>query len=82
MNGWREVSGRDAIRKTFQFKTFSEALGFMVRVGLAAEKLDHHPEWTNIYGRVEVILSTHDAQGVTEKDFALAYVADQAAAGK
>lgn len=81
MNGWREFPGRDAIRKIFQFKDFSEAFGFMARVALAAERLDHHPEWTNIYNRVELVLSTHDAQGVTEKDFALALAADKAANG-
>lgn len=79
MTGWREVPGRDAIRKTYQFQNFSEAMGFMVRVGLAAERLDHHPEWSNIFGRVDIVLATHDAQGVTELDFALALAADQAA---
>jgi 4a-hydroxytetrahydrobiopterin dehydratase len=78
LNGWRELPGRDAIRKTYLFRDFSEAFGFMSRVALAAEKLDHHPEWTNIFNRVDMILSTHDAQGVTEKDFALAMAADQA----
>ncbi|TAN52430.1 MAG: 4a-hydroxytetrahydrobiopterin dehydratase [Rhodospirillales bacterium] len=81
MNGWREVPGRDAIRKTYQFKDFSEAFGFMTRIALAAERTNHHPEWSNIYNRVEIVLSTHDAQGVTEKDFALALAADQAAQG-
>lgn len=81
MNGWRELPGRDAIRKSYQFKDFAEAFGFMTRVALAAEKLDHHPEWTNAYNRVEMILSTHDAGGVTEKDFALALAAERAAQG-
>ncbi|MBF0167305.1 MAG: 4a-hydroxytetrahydrobiopterin dehydratase [Alphaproteobacteria bacterium] len=81
MSGWRKTPGRDAIRKNFQFKDFSEAFGFMTRVALAAERLNHHPEWSNIYSRVEVVLSTHDADGLTEKDFALALAADQAAQG-
>lgn len=81
MSGWRVVAGRDAIRKTFQFKTFSEAFGFMARVALAAEKLDHHPEWSNVFNRVDMVLATHDVQGVTEMDIALALAADQAAQG-
>jgi 4a-hydroxytetrahydrobiopterin dehydratase len=72
LSGWSELSGRDAIAKSFQFKTFSEAFGFMARVALAAEKLDHHPEWTNVYNRVDVVLSTHSAQGLTELDVKLA----------
>ena len=63
LNGWSEVSGRDAITKKFTFKNFSEAFGFMSRVALAAEKMDHHPEWSNVYKTVEVTLSTHDAGG-------------------
>jgi 4a-hydroxytetrahydrobiopterin dehydratase len=72
LEGWSEVPGRDAIAKTYQFKSFSQAWGWMSRVALAAEKLDHHPEWTNVYGRVGVKLSTHSAGGVTLKDIALA----------
>ena len=72
LHGWAEAKGRDAITKTFQFKSFSQAWGFMSRVALFAEKTDHHPEWTNVYGRVDVTLSTHTAGGVTEKDVALA----------
>lgn len=72
LHGWMEAKGRDAITKTFQFKSFSQAWGFMSRVALFAEKSDHHPEWTNVYGRVDVTLSTHTAGGVTEKDVALA----------
>jgi 4a-hydroxytetrahydrobiopterin dehydratase len=70
--GWAEVSGRDAIARTFVFKDFSEAFGFMSRVALVAEKHDHHPEWRNIYKTVEVVLATHDAGGVTPKDVELA----------
>ena len=72
LHGWTEAKGRDAITKTYQFKSFSQAWGFMSRVALYAEKADHHPEWTNVYGRVEVTLATHSAGGVTEKDVALA----------
>ncbi len=72
LEGWSEAKGRDAITKTFQFKSFSQAWGWMNRVALVAEKMDHHPEWLNVYGRVEVTLSTHTAGGVTEKDIALA----------
>ena len=72
LNGWREAEGRDAFTKTFQFKSFSHAWSWMSRVALYAEKTDHHPEWCNVYGRVEVTLATHTARGVTEKDIALA----------
>ncbi len=70
--GWSEVDGRDAIRRTFKFADFNAAFGFMVRAALVAEKLDHHPEWFNVYDKVEVTLATHDAGGVTERDVALA----------
>jgi 4a-hydroxytetrahydrobiopterin dehydratase len=70
--GWTEVGGRDAIARTFVFKDFNEAFGFMSRAALVAEKHDHHPEWKNVYKTVEVVLSTHDAGGVTEKDVELA----------
>ena len=73
LHGWAEAKGRDAISKTYQFKSFSQAWGFMSRVALFAEKTDHHPEWSNVYGRVEVTLTTHSAGGVTEKDVALAH---------
>ena len=72
LDGWAEAKGRDAIVKTFQFKSFSQAWGWMNRVALLAEKMDHHPEWVNVYGRVDVTLSTHTAGGVTEKDIAMA----------
>ncbi len=70
--GWSEVAGRDAIARTFTFKDFNEAFGFMTRVALAAEKRDHHPEWRNVYKTVEVVLATHDAGGVTARDIDLA----------
>ena len=70
--GWSEVAGRDAIRKNFTFKDFNEAFGFMTRAALIAEKLDHHPEWFNVYNKVEVTLATHDAGGVTARDISLA----------
>jgi 4a-hydroxytetrahydrobiopterin dehydratase len=72
LKGWSEAKGRDAITKTFQFKSFNQAWGWMSRVALFCEKTGHHPEWSNVYGRVEVTLSTHSAGGVTEKDIALA----------
>jgi 4a-hydroxytetrahydrobiopterin dehydratase len=77
---WREVEGRDAIARTFVFRDFNEAFGFMTRVALVAEKMDHHPEWFNVYKTVEVTLSTHDAGGVTDKDIALARAMDAFAA--
>lgn len=70
--GWSDVSGRDAIARKFTFKDFNEAFGFMTRAALVAEKMDHHPEWFNVYKTVEVTLSTHDAGGVTELDVKLA----------
>jgi 4a-hydroxytetrahydrobiopterin dehydratase len=77
--GWKAAEGRDAITRTFQFKDFNAAFGFMTRAALAAEKLDHHPEWFNVYNRVEVLLATHDADGVTELDVTLARIMDEAA---
>ena len=70
--GWSEVKDRDAITRTFVFRDFNEAFGFMTRAALIAEKLDHHPEWFNVYKTVEVTLSTHDAGGLTELDIKLA----------
>ena len=70
--GWKEVAGRDAIERTFVFKDFNEAFGFMSRAALVAEKNDHHPEWRNVYKTVEVVLATHDANGVTQRDVELA----------
>jgi len=79
LEGWSEVQGRDAIRKKFTFKDFNEAFGFMARAALVAEKLDHHPEWFNVYNRVEVTLATHDAGGVTQRDVELAQTMDRLA---
>jgi 4a-hydroxytetrahydrobiopterin dehydratase len=72
LRGWTYDASRNAIMRSFRFKTFSEAFGFMARVALLAEKADHHPDWSNSYGKVEITLSTHDAGGLTEKDIALA----------
>ncbi len=69
---WSEVDGRDAISKTFHFSDFNAAFGWMTRVALIADKMDHHPEWFNVWNRVEVTLSTHDAGGLTERDTKLA----------
>ena len=77
--GWSAAAGRDAIVKTFKFADFNAAFGWMTRIALAAEKLDHHPEWFNVYSRVEVLLATHDADGVTELDVKLAKIMDAAA---
>jgi 4a-hydroxytetrahydrobiopterin dehydratase len=70
--GWTESAGREAIERTFIFKNFNEAFGFMSRAALVAEKHDHHPEWRNVYKTVEVVLSTHDAGGLTHLDIKLA----------
>lgn len=72
LEGWSLVEGRDAIQKTFKFKTFNQAFGFMSRVALAAEKMDHHPEWFNVYNRVDVTLSSHDVEGLSQRDVDLA----------
>ena len=72
LSGWSEVAGRDAISKKFVFKDFNQAFGFMTRAALVAEKMDHHPEWFNVYKTVTVTLSTHDAGGLTELDVKLA----------
>src|ERR1700760_290347 len=72
LSGWTDVTGREAIGRTFEFKDFNEAFGFMTRAALVAEKRDHHPEWRNVYKTVDVVLSTHDAGGVTALDVELA----------
>jgi 4a-hydroxytetrahydrobiopterin dehydratase len=77
---WSAVADRDAIFKQFRFADFNQAFGFMTQAALHADKHDHHPEWFNVYNRVEITLSTHDAGGVTEKDVALAKFLDEAAA--
>ena len=76
LTGWQAVDGRDAIRKVFKFEDFNAAFGFMSRVALKADKVDHHPEWFNVYNTVDVTLATHDADGVTEKDVELARFMD------
>lgn len=79
---WGRAQGdREAIFRAFHFADFNEAFGFMSRCALRAEQLDHHPEWFNVYNRVEVTLTTHDADGVTELDLTLARFMDQAAGG-
>ena len=72
LNGWKRVDGRDAIQKEFKFRNFNRAFGFMTEVALMAEKMDHHPEWFNVYNRVDVTLTTHDANGLSHKDIKLA----------
>ena len=72
LEGWSEVEGRDAITRSFTFRDFNEAFGWMTRVALLAEKNNHHPEWSNVWNRVEVTLATHEAGGVTERDIWLA----------
>jgi len=79
LKGWSEVKDRDAISKKFVFADFNAAFGFMTRAALIAEKMDHHPEWFNVYKTVEVTLSTHDSGGVTDKDIALASAMDKLA---
>ena len=73
---WSEVKGRDAIARSLKFKNFNEAWGFMSRIALQAERMDHHPEWFNVYNRIEVTLATHDAGGLTDKDVELAVFMD------
>jgi len=74
---WQSVEGRDAISRSFKFKDFSEAFGFMTRAALVAERMNHHPEWFNVWNRVDVTLSTHDAGGLTELDIKLAAAMDK-----
>jgi 4a-hydroxytetrahydrobiopterin dehydratase len=81
LRGWAAAEGRDAIVKTFRFKDFAAAFGFMAQVALIAERMDHHPEWSNVYNRVEILLTTHVSGGVTERDVKLAQAIDTAAAG-
>lgn len=81
LDGWERVDGRDAIKKTYRFKNFNEAFGFMTCTALQAEKMNHHPEWTNVYNRVDVVLTTHDVSGVTNHDVVLATFMDRLAQG-
>jgi 4a-hydroxytetrahydrobiopterin dehydratase len=80
LDGWTEVADRDAIAKTYKFADFNAAFGFMTRIALMAEKMDHHPEWFNVYSRVDVVLTTHDAGGLSDRDIALAGYMNAAAA--
>ena len=82
LDGWQVVEGRDAIRREFTFANFNEAFGFMSRVAMYAEKLDHHPEWSNVYKTVDVTLSTHSADGLTELDVKMARFMNKAAADR
>lgn len=82
MEGWVRAEDGASIWKAFRFKNFVEAFGFMTEMAIVAEKLDHHPEWFNVYNRVDVTLKTHDASGLTELDFKLAARMDKAAAGR
>ncbi|MFT7310889.1 MAG: 4a-hydroxytetrahydrobiopterin dehydratase [Paracoccaceae bacterium] len=77
-NGWEIVEGRDALFKQFKFKNFAQAFGWMTQMALVAEKMDHHPEWFNVYSRVEVTLTTHDAGGLSLLDVQLARKMDAA----
>ncbi len=80
LDGWRRKSDPDAIQKSFQFKSFNQAFGFMTHCAMKAEKLDHHPEWFNVYNKVDVTLSTHDAGGLTDLDMQMACFMDNVAA--
>ena len=79
LGGWKAADGREAIVKSFKFADFNAAFAFMTQVALSASRLDHHPEWSNVYNKVEVLLTTHDAGGVTAKDVELAKIMDAAA---
>jgi 4a-hydroxytetrahydrobiopterin dehydratase len=77
LSGWSDVEGRDAITKTYRFKNFRAAWAFMSEAALIAEKMDHHPEWSNVYGRVDVVLTTHSANGLSDLDIKLAQRLDE-----
>ncbi len=78
LDGWNDVQDRDAIARTFKFTDFNEAFGFMSRVALKAEQMNHHPEWFNVWNKVEITLTTHDAGGVTQLDVELAHFMNDA----
>ena len=78
-SGWSMVEGRDAIKKDFKFKNFNEAFGFMTRVALKADQIDHHPEWFNVYNSVSITLSTHVCKGLSSMDIKLAIFIDSVA---
>ncbi len=80
--GWENVDGRDAITKTYRFKNFRSAWGFMCEVALVAEKMDHHPEWNNVYGRVDIVLTTHSVNGLSDLDVMLARKMDEINQGR
>lgn len=79
LDGWSDVTGRDAIQKDFKFKNFAQAWGWMTQIAIVAEKMNHHPEWSNVYNRVHVVLTTHDADGLSALDIALAQKMDATA---
>jgi 4a-hydroxytetrahydrobiopterin dehydratase len=79
LHGWQAVAGRDAIQRIFRFADFNEAFGFMTRVAIKAQEMNHHPEWFNVYSRVEITLSTHEASGLTARDITLARFIDSIA---
>jgi len=79
LNGWQSVAARDAIERSFEFADFNEAFGFMTRVAIKAQEMDHHPEWSNVYNVVRITLSSHDANGVTQRDVELARFIDSIA---
>lgn len=76
LRGWQAAAGRDAIQRQFRFADFNEAFGFMTRVAIKAQEMNHHPEWFNVYNKVEITLSTHEADGLTERDIKLARFID------
>jgi 4a-hydroxytetrahydrobiopterin dehydratase len=78
-SGWKPAPGRDAAARSFRLADFNAAFSFMTKVALAAEKADHHPEWSNVYNRVEITLTTHDVGGLSKRDESLAAFIDQAA---
>jgi 4a-hydroxytetrahydrobiopterin dehydratase len=82
LHGWVLVEDREAIRKTFHFDGFNAAFGFMTRIALVAEQMNHHPEWFNVYNRVEIVLASHDVGGLSQRDFTLAHKIDEIATPK